>query len=118
MIRRPPRSTLFPYTTLFRSRVVAHVPVSLLAEAPKYTKPTAPPAWLADRLAFDPLALPEPADYGEALLALCASPGIASKDWVFRQYDQQVGINTLVLPGSDAAGLPLKGTPPALAGST
>src|SRR2546425_5041870 len=65
MIRRPPRSTLFPYTTLFRSRVVAHVPVSLLAEAPKYTKPTAPPAWLADRLAFDPLGLPEPADYGE-----------------------------------------------------
>jgi len=105
-------------TVRLHGRVVAHVPVSLLAEAPRYTKPTAPPAWLADRLAFDPLALPEPADYGEALLALCASPGIASKDWVFRQYDQQVGINTLVLPGSDAAVLRVKGTPRALAVST
>ncbi len=105
-------------TARLHGRVVAHVPVSLLAEAPRYTKPTAPPAWLADRLAFDPLALPEPADYGEALLALCASPSIASKDWVFRQYDQQVGINTLVLPGSDAAVLRVKGTPRALAVST
>ena len=35
---------------------------------------------------------------------------IASKEWAFRQYDQQVGINTLVLPGSDAAVLRVKGT--------
>ena len=37
-------------------------------------------------------------------------PTIASKQWAFRQYDQQVGINTLVLPGSDAAVLRVKGT--------
>ena len=36
------------------------------------------------------------------LATLLASPTIASKEWAFRQYDQQVGINTLVLPGSDA----------------
>src|SRR5438094_498018 len=64
------------------------------------------------------LTLPEPPDYGEALLALCGSPNIASKEWVFRQYDQQVGINTLVLPGSDAAVLRVKGAPRALAVST
>src|SRR5262250_1554726 len=40
--------------------VVARVPVDLLAEAPKYRKPTAEPAWLAERRAFDPLKLPEP----------------------------------------------------------
>ena len=49
---------------------------------------------------FDPLALPAAAPTtARALLALLASPGIASKEWVYRQYDQQVGINTLVLPG-------------------
>src|SRR5213079_3320708 len=105
-------------TARLSGEVVAHVPLSLLAEAPKYTKPTAPPGWLTEPLALDPLTLPEPPDYGEALLALCGSPNIASKEWVFRQYDQQVGINTLVLPGSDAAVLRVKGAPRALAVST
>jgi phosphoribosylformylglycinamidine synthase len=98
--------------------VVAHVPVGLLAEAPRYEKPTASPAWLAELRAFDPLSLPAPADYVETLLALAAAPTIASKAWAFRQYDQQVGINTLVMPGSDAAVLRVKGTRKALAVST
>ena len=62
--------------------------------------------------------LPEPRDYNDALLDLLASPAIASKAWAFRQYDQQVGINTLVLPGSDAAVLRVKGTRRALAIAT
>jgi phosphoribosylformylglycinamidine synthase II len=98
--------------------VVAHVPVKLLAEAPRYAKPTAPPAWLADLRAFDPLSLAAPTDHTETFLALTASPTIASKAWVFRQYDQQVGINTLVMPGSDAAVLRVKGTRKALAVAT
>src|SRR5215468_7362817 len=88
---------------------VAHVPIEALAEAPVYEKPFAAPAWLAERQAFDPRSLPEPADCGEALVELLGSPTIASKQWAFRQYDQQVGINTLVLPGSDAAVLRVKG---------
>src|SRR5207247_11266307 len=98
--------------------VVADVPIELLAEAPTYVKPTAPPSWLAERHAFDPLSLPAPADPGQALLTLLASPTIASKEWAFRQYDQQVGVNTLVLPGSDAAVLRVKGTRRAIAVST
>ena len=105
-------------TARLKGEVVARVPVDLLAEAPKYRKPTAEPSWLAERRAFDPLTLPEPADYGAALAQLLASPTIASKEWAFRQYDQQVGINTLVLPGSDAAVLRVKGTRRALAVST
>jgi phosphoribosylformylglycinamidine synthase II len=105
-------------TARLKGEVVARVPVDLLAEAPKYRKPTAEPSWLAERRAFDPLSLPEPADYGAALSELLASPTIASKEWAFRQYDQQVGINTLVLPGSDAAVLRVKGTRRALAVST
>src|SRR5262249_26122292 len=43
---------------------------------------------------------------------------IASKSWVYRQYDQQVGTNTLVLPGSDAGIVRIKGTPKAVALTT
>ena len=91
--------------------VVAEVPVKALAdEAPVYDKPTARPAWQDGLEAFDPLSLPASPDPGEALLELLASPGIASKEWVYRQYDQQVGTNSLVLPGSDAGVLRIKGT--------
>ncbi len=98
-----------------RGEVVARVPVEALVDAPRYEKPTARPAWLDDLEAFDPLGQPEPADYEEALAALLASPTVASKEWAYRQYDQQVGINTLVRPGSDAAVLRVKGTARALA---
>ncbi|HKZ07747.1 MAG TPA: phosphoribosylformylglycinamidine synthase subunit PurL [Methylomirabilota bacterium] len=90
--------------------VVAEVPVRALAdEAPVYEKPVARPGWQDALEAFDPLSLPAEAPE-RALLALLASPPIASKLWVYRQYDCQVGINTLVLPGSDAGVLRIKGT--------
>jgi phosphoribosylformylglycinamidine synthase subunit PurL len=98
--------------------VVARVPVQALAEGPRYEKPTAPPAELEELRAFDPLTLPEPPDYDEALFALLDAPNVASKEWAYRQYDQQVGLNTLVLPGSDAAVLRVKGTRRALAVAT
>jgi phosphoribosylformylglycinamidine synthase subunit PurL len=95
----------------FHGAVVAEVPVRALAdEAPVYEKPTARPAWQDALAAFDPLTLPAPPDAAETLLALLGSPGIASKEWVYRQYDQQVGINSLVLPGSDAGVLRIKGS--------
>ncbi len=97
-------------------RVVAEVPVKALAdEAPVYRKPVSRPPWQDDALAFDPLGLPAPDDLGVALLELLGSPGLASKDWVYRQYDQQVGLNTLVLPGSDAGVIRIKGTHKAVA---
>jgi phosphoribosylformylglycinamidine synthase len=95
----------------FHGAVVAEVPVRALAdEAPVYEKPTARPAWQDALAAFDPLARPASPDAAETLLALLGSPGIASKEWVYRQYDQQVGINSLVLPGSDAGVLRIKGS--------
>ena len=95
----------------FHGQVVADVPVTALAdEAPVYEKPTARPSWQDELAAFEPLSLPAVPDSGATLLALLASPAIASKEWVYRQYDQQVGINSLVLPGSDAGVLRVKGT--------
>jgi len=99
--------------------VVAEVPVKALTdEAPVYDKPTAPPGWQDALAAFDPLTLPAPSDCSETLVTLLGSPGIASKAWVYRQYDQQVGINSLVMPGSDAGILRIKGTGKAVAVTT
>jgi phosphoribosylformylglycinamidine synthase len=105
-------------TARLKGETVAQVPVDALADAPRYEKPYGPPPWLAERRGLDPLSLPAPADTAAALLDLLASPTIACKEWAYRQYDQQVGINTLVLPGSDAAVLRVKGTRRALAVAT
>jgi phosphoribosylformylglycinamidine synthase len=51
----------------------------------------------------------------EALLKLLASPNLASKEWVYRQYDHMVRTNTAVLPGADAAVVRIKETRRALA---
>jgi len=49
-----------------------------------------------------------PQNYNEALLKLLASPNLASKEWVYRQYDHMVRTNTAVLPGADAAVIRIK----------
>ena len=99
--------------------LVAEVPVRALAdEAPVYEKATARPHWQDALADFDPLSLPLPADLSDCLVTLLDSPGVASKEWAYRQYDMQVGINTLVMPGSDAGVLRIKGTRKAVAVTT
>ena len=91
--------------------VVAEIPASALADgAPRYQRPMAPPADLAERQRLDLSQVPVPRDLGAALLRLLAHPTIASKRWVYEQYDHMVRTNTAVGPGSDAAVLRLKGT--------
>ena len=59
--------------------------------------------------------LPEPSRGDKAFLKLLACPNIASKEWIYEQYDHMVRLDTLVLPGSDAAVLRIKGTKKAVA---
>ena len=97
-------------------QVVADIPNrSLTDEAPMYRRPMSRPAYLEsaqhlDLAEFGPL--PSPRDVFRRMLA---SPGIASKRWVYRQYDHMVRTNTLLLPGMGAAVVRVKGTQHALA---
>ena len=96
---------------------VAAAPVRILTNAPTYEPPAERDPAAADRADFDPATLPDldPVDAGAALLQLLASPNIASKRWVWRQYDHQVGTNTVVTPGADAAVLRIRDLEQALA---
>ncbi|MBI3669269.1 MAG: phosphoribosylformylglycinamidine synthase subunit PurL [Acidobacteria bacterium] len=104
--------------TLLRVRdlgkVVAEIPAHALAEeGPVYQRPLAPPAPRKEKLIE---FASEGADLTENLLRLLASPVIASKRWIFEQYDYMVRTNTLVGPGAgDAAVVRVKETKRALA---
>jgi len=90
-------------------KIVAEMPAKSLAEAPLYPLPAEEPAYLKEVQSFDLSQLPEPSDYNDVLRKLLASPNIASKEWVFHQYDHTVQTNTVVAPGQgDAAVLRLK----------
>ncbi len=97
-------------------RVVAEVPARALAdEGPVYERPLARPAYL-DRIEDVRVDdLPEPRDLEATLLTLLESHPVASKHWIFEQYDHMVRSNTIVLPGGDAGVVRIKGTPMALA---
>lgn len=101
--------------------VVADMPAATLADdAPVYDPAKTRPAYLDEVQAFDvrSVPLPEPAALGGTLLELLASPDLCSRRWIWEQYDHEVMLNTVVLPGSDAAVLRIKGTGRGIAVST
>ncbi|MFN4179898.1 MAG: phosphoribosylformylglycinamidine synthase subunit PurL [Armatimonadota bacterium] len=90
-------------------QLVAEIPAQAIAEAPIKKLPMQKPDYIEQVRQFDLSQLPEPDDYTDALLHLLSSPNIASKAWVYEQYDHMVQVNTVVLPGAaDAAVLRLK----------
>jgi phosphoribosylformylglycinamidine synthase subunit PurL len=96
--------------------VVAEIPnTALVDEAPVYNRPTARPAYLDDVQSFEPLSLAASELPSPALLSLLRSPTVASKRWIYRQYDHMVRTNTVVLAGMGAGVVRVKGTSRALA---
>jgi phosphoribosylformylglycinamidine synthase len=85
--------------------------------APVYSREAREPGYLGIVRAFQSESLPVPSDYTEVLLELLQSPTVASKEWVFHQYDSMVRTNT-VSPNYDAALVRIKGTKRALAVKT
>lgn len=101
-----------------KGEIVAEVPADALAEdAPVYHKPSAVPAYYKEFQQIEN-AEPEVTDYKETLSALLQQATIASKEWVYEQYDHQVRTNTVVKPGSDAAIIRVRGTNKGLAMTT
>jgi phosphoribosylformylglycinamidine synthase len=80
-----------------------------------YERPTERPRYLDDVRRLDTAALTTPVAPQQALTALLQAPTIASKRWVYRQYDHMVRTNTIVLAGMGAGVVRVKGTTRALA---
>ncbi|HEV2828556.1 MAG TPA: phosphoribosylformylglycinamidine synthase subunit PurL [Pyrinomonadaceae bacterium] len=104
--------------------IVADIPVSALTdEAPLYERPMAPPSPTSNvqrptsgsEVQSPKSKVQSPKAYNEALIKLLGSPNLASKQFVYRQYDHMVRTNTAVLPGADAAVVRIKETRRALA---
>ena len=99
---------------VWNGETVADIPLDPLAdEAPLYERPYTkpkPPEPLTD--------VPESTDIAADLLKLMGSPALASRRWVWEQYDQTVGADTVQRPGGDAAVVRVHGTRKALAMTT
>jgi phosphoribosylformylglycinamidine synthase subunit PurL len=98
----------------WNGETAADIPLGPLGDdAPCYERPwlkTLPPAPLGD--------VPESADIAADLLKLMGSPDLASRRWIWEQYDNKVGADTVQPPGGDAAVVRVHGSSKALAITT
>jgi phosphoribosylformylglycinamidine synthase len=95
--------------------LVAEVPARSLAdEGPEYDRPREEPVAASD-VADDPTFAPFDGDLREAMLSVLGAPNVASKRWVWQQYDSRVQGQTVAGPGSDAAIVRVPGSLRALA---
>jgi phosphoribosylformylglycinamidine synthase len=104
---------------LHHGEVVCDVPVKALTdEAPVYERPMSKVQSLKSQATAEVKVQStkyKDQNHNESLVKLLSSPNLASKEWVYRQYDHMVRTNTVVLPGADAAVVRIKETRRALA---
>jgi phosphoribosylformylglycinamidine synthase subunit PurL len=94
---------------LDKGKLVVEIPAKKLADdAPIYNREFKKPEYLEKVKHIDKSKMDILTDYSDSLLRLLASPNIASKSWVYEQYDHMVRTNTVVMPGSDGAVLRIK----------
>ncbi|CAM3665876.1 phosphoribosylformylglycinamidine synthase subunit PurL [Cohnella lubricantis] len=98
---------------------VADMPVkALVDDCPIYEKPSKVPDYYVKNGSVDTNRYEQATDLNAALRKVLGSPSLASKEWVYSQYDYQVRTETAVVPGSDAAVVTIRGTRKALAMTT
>jgi len=104
----------------FNGEVVCDIPLGPLADdAPLYDRPYLTQDEYKVWAAVKPLGdIPDSTDIGADLLKLMACPDLASRRWIWEQYDSQVGADTLQKSGGDAAVVRIHGTNKALAMTT
>jgi len=104
------------FRALWQKHDVAQIPIrALTKDAPAYQRPATRPVYQEQVQQFDLAKLKEPGDLNAALKQLLGAPNIASKEWIYRQYDHYVRANTVIAPGADAAVIRIKGTHKGLA---
>ncbi|MDE0031030.1 MAG: phosphoribosylformylglycinamidine synthase subunit PurL [Deltaproteobacteria bacterium] len=104
------------FRVLSAGRPVADIPVAALTDAaPAYDRPAKRPPRQDELQRLDADALPRPESITRVLEQLLDSPNLASREWVYRQYDHYVRGNTVLAPGADAAVIRVKGTSKGLA---
>ena len=86
-------------------KTLALLPANFVARAPLLDRKKTKPKYLRE-IKFE-MEIKKTMNYSEIILKLLSSPNIASKHWVFQQYDHEVGIRTVVKPGFDASVLRL-----------
>jgi phosphoribosylformylglycinamidine synthase len=107
------------YRVLDGGKLAAEIPAKALADdGPVYTREEEKPAYLAEAQKLDLVAISEPQDFNGVLKRLLSYPSIASKVWVWRQYDHMVRTDTVFYPGHDASLIRIKGTQKGIAVST
>lgn len=98
----------------FGGKTVVDIPVNAVIDlCPVYERKSKIPSYLEAATQLEPL--PQPENLNQAFLKLLSSPTIAEKEWVRRQYDHMVQVNTAFLPGADASVIRIKDTNKALA---
>lgn len=101
------------FTVKMNGKIVAQVPTKALTEKVPVVEMSFE-KWVNSGNAD----VPEPENLQETFLKLLSSENICSRRSVYERYDHRVGINTVVLPGSDAAVLRIKGSSKAIAVTT
>jgi phosphoribosylformylglycinamidine synthase len=90
-------------------KLIVDIPAKKIAdESPVYHRDTQEPEYLKEVRAFRLDGITDTKNPADDLKKLLAWPSIASKNWVYRQYDHQVRDGSVVLPGSDAAVIRIK----------
>lgn len=95
---------------LENGKVIAEVPAKALAHAPAYVREVKEPAIIKEAENFDIYSIPQPNDLNEAICKMISNPNLASKEYIYRQYDHMVRTDTVIRPGHDASLLRIKGT--------
>ncbi|CAN5856542.1 phosphoribosylformylglycinamidine synthase subunit PurL [soil metagenome] len=103
---------------IHQGEVIGTVPAEHLADAPVYERDIVRPWYLDAVRELDLDELPEPEDYNAVLLKMLGHPNLRSRRPIFTQYDHQVGTDTVVLPGADAAVMRIKDTKLGFAATT
>lgn len=98
----------------FHGELVVDIPVDPIVNlCPAYRRESKAPAYIQSKSKLPSLHAPE--DHNQVLKTLLAAENFADKEWIYRQYDHMVQVNTILLPGADAAVLRIKNTNKALA---